>query len=709
MGRSILIALAGLLAAPLAAAVEFHVAPTGDDAHPGSMERPFLTLEQARDAARTAKGSTIRLAPGTWRLKRTFELDVRDSGTHFIGGGKARITGGIEVPAHAVRPVEDAAVLARLQPDVRGRLLEVDLRSLGVTDFGAMGPRGFGRAYIPAPVELLVDDEPLTLSRWPKGKEGEPMGAVIDPGAARQVGNVPPHGGSFAFTGDRPLRWKDATDTWITGFFMHGYADDTLQVKAFDLERKTITTVQAHGYGFGTGKPWNRWTALNLLEEIEKPGEYMADPKAGKIYFLPPAGRSATSRMEASVLKEPLVAIEGATDVVFDGVDFECSRGMGVYIERGSGNRIRNATLRNLGIVAVCIGQGVTGDTGTPARPMSRELGAYHGHLYGHATWDRQGGTGHRVEHCRIYNTGSGGVSLGGGDRLKLVPAGNVVEDCDIHHFNRWDRTYRTAVNIDGVGNVVRHCAIHDCPGSAFLLHGNDHVIEYNEIHHAMLDGDDMAAFYMGRDPSERGNIIRFNYWHDLARSLGTHAIYLDDVGGDGTRIQGNVFVRAGNLDTIFINGGSDVTMEDNLFVSCVSALRVNGKDGNMRWLTQTGRFESLLKAIRYNEPPWSEHYPEFRDYLAVTRTLPRNRIFRRNLLVDTRLAAATYSTYDASGNWSTTGDPGFVDAAAGNHDLKPGSEAFQRIPGFAPGMTSRMGLLKDGRPGTVERTEKRP
>jgi hypothetical protein len=41
-------------------------------------------------------------------------------------------------------------------------------------------------------------------------------------------------------------------------------------------------------------------------------------------------------------------------------------------------------------------------------------------YMYKHTTYDREAGTGHIISNCEIYNTGSGGISLGGGDRLTL-------------------------------------------------------------------------------------------------------------------------------------------------------------------------------------------------------------------------------------------------------------------------------------------------
>ena len=553
-----------------ALAGDFHVAPNGNDANPGNAAQPFASLEKARDAARLAKGSTVILAAGTYRLTKTFDLDARDSGTTFRAAPDAevRLSGSLAVPASAITPVSDPAVLDRLLPEVRGKVLEIAIPNLKPGDFGEIGPRGFRRPYIPAPLEVFIDDQALAISRWPNpGEPGEPIGKVLDRGSITRNGEKPARGGTFHFQSDRPQRWAKADDVWITGYFENGYADNTVKVKSFDLARKTLTTVQPHMYGFSSGKPWNRWTALNLLEEIDLPGEYAIDRAAGKVYFLLPAGKDpAQCRIEVSRLSVPMIAIEGASGVVIDGITVENSRGMGVYLERGANNRIQNCTLRNLGMVAICIGKGVAADPdyrhAFTGKPVSRELGSWHEHIYDNPAFDREAGTGHGVVNCHIHDIGAGAISLGGGDRLKLVSAGNFVENCDIHHFNRWDRTYKGGVNLDGVGNRVAHCRIHEAPALALYLHGNEHVIEYNEITRVMLEGDDMGAFYMGRDPTERGNIIRYNYWHNLAPAHMTWCLYFDDLAmetfdlleGETVSLVAGL-TRDGDIDLILVLG----------------------------------------------------------------------------------------------------------------------------------------------------------
>jgi hypothetical protein len=69
-------------------AVQYFVAPLGSDANPGTREKPFASLEKARDAIRAlkAKGALpgpvcVRLLPGEYPVERTIELTAADSGT----------------------------------------------------------------------------------------------------------------------------------------------------------------------------------------------------------------------------------------------------------------------------------------------------------------------------------------------------------------------------------------------------------------------------------------------------------------------------------------------------------------------------------------------------------------------------------------------------------------------------------------------------
>ena len=146
---------------------------------------------------------------------------------------------------------------------------------------------------------------------------------------------------------------------WISGYFAHGYADDMICVESIDTIHKMIHTRQHTVYGFMTGAPWRQWFALNLLEELDVPGEYVIDAGRGKMYVYPPAGKM--ENWSVSLLESPLMAIEHCKDVKVQGITFEYGRHIGVYMENTHRALIKNCIIRNMGGVGVSIGRNVEG------------------------------------------------------------------------------------------------------------------------------------------------------------------------------------------------------------------------------------------------------------------------------------------------------------------------------------------------------------
>lgn len=697
----------------------FYVSANGADSGDDTKQQPFRTLERARAAVRKARvkdcTAIVYLRGGVYERDLTFELNEQDSGSvrapvvwRAYPGEEVTILGGRRIDAALVTPVTDRSILKRIiEPSARTRVMQVDLKSMGIGDYGQIRARGFRRPYIPAHMELFIDDHAMRLAQWPNpGEPRVPIGKVLDKGSIPRTGDFTNRGGKFHYDTDRVQLWKQAEDIWISGFFNNGYADDTVKIKRIDFDNKTMETVHPHMYGYKSGSAWNRWVALNLLEEIDQPGEYVCDTKTGVLYFCPPRSFDPkTSVLSVSILEEPLLALEGASFVHFADITFECTRGMGIYIERGENNRISGCTLRNMGMVAVCIGQGTEdlehyAHEGTAA-PASRRLGNWHEHIYKNTVFDRKGGRGHGIVSCGIYNMGAGGVHMGGGDRATLTPAGNFVRNCDIHDYNRLGRSYKAGVNVDGVGNRVEHCRIHSAPACAFYVHGNDHVFEYNEVHDVMLDGDDMGAFYMGRDPSEFGNIIRYNFFHHIGRTPQTHrtwCIYYDDM-ACGNQAISNVFYNAGKSAAFLIGGGKYNVTSNNIFIN--NGLCIQMGNRGQGWaknnLDKGGLFEQrTLEAVDITKPPYSERYPKLDNYWNDTPAVPANPI-ERNLLVNCGKVTSARSEWGPiKNNWSTNDDPGFVNMAEGDFTLKEDSPVFEKIPGFIPVPFPRMGLYAD-------------
>lgn len=537
---------------------DFYVAPNGSDRNDGTETKPFLTLERARDSVRElkrrgglpARRITIWLGKGDYVRTNVFELGAADSGTveapivwSAVGDERVRLVGGRVLSGWVA--VTDPDVLSRLDEKARGHVVQLNLRERGIENYSEMKSRGFGRGAV-SHCELFFDGRPMTLARWPNEGGWEKIA-----GFPETSGTGDDHGGKigdlkggFFYEGDRPSRWKDTSGLWVHGYWAWDWANSYEHVAELDVQRHFIRTAAPYGlYGFRKGQ---RFQFLNVLEELDQPGEWFLDGKQGALYFWPPGKEkgSRTSEAEAlfSLLDAPLLKISGGSNIVVRGVVFEATRANAVEIHGGASNLIAGCLIRNIGNTAVVI----------------------------------EGGRGNGVKSCDIFDTGDGGVSLNGGDRQTLSAGGHFVENCHFQRQGRWSKCYVPAVLMGGVGQRASHNVIHDHPHAAMLFSGNDHLIEFNEIHHIALETGDVGAIYTGRDYSFRGNRIRHNYIHETGGvGMGSMGVYMDDC-VSGTEVYGNVFFKV--HWAMFIGGGRDHRVENNLFVDCEPAVRVDGR-----------------------------------------------------------------------------------------------------------------------------------
>jgi hypothetical protein len=643
------------LGAALSACADYYVAPSGSDDNPGAKSKPFTTLERARDAARVLKrqnkmprhGLTIWLRGGDYVRTNALELSKEDSGTpdapivwRAYQNEAVRLLGGRQLTGFL--PVTEKGVLSRLDEKARGQVLQLNLRGLGITDFGEMKSRGFGRLTAVAHCELFFNHHPMILARWPN--EGEFTKIAGYPTAQKDE-----HGGQlgaltngFFYAGDRPRRWQDASELWAHGYWAYDWANSYEKVASLDLERRLVKTAPPNGhYGFRKDQ---RVYFLNVLEELDQPGEWFLDRKTGVLYFWPPAvavdgSPPQTSRSESkatralpgaateallSLLDQPLLKLNGVSNVTFRGLILEATRGNAVEIRDGASNRIAGCLIRNVGDGGVVI----------------------------------NGGAGHGVEGCDIFDTGDGGVDLNGGDRQTLTPAGHFVENCHFQRQGRWSKCYVAAIHMAGVGMRASHNLIHDHPHCAILYWGNDHLMEFNEIHHIALETGDVGAIYTGRDYTFRGNRIRHNFIHHTGGvGMGSMGVYMDDC-VSGTEVFGNVFYKV--HWAMFIGGGRDHRVENNLFVDCDPAVRLDGRglDKSPVWYnmvddTMRKRLTDVPLALyraRYPEMKSLDRYYGRPDGPAITGEAfkgvpPEDNVVARNVCVGKWLETGWHSS----------------------------------------------------------------
>lgn len=600
MRNAVYLSLLLLFAVPaLAAAPVFFVAPNGNDAWTGTVadpnannsDGPFATLTRARDALRATgtpeglpDGGTVAVRGGTYFLREPLRLEARDSGT-------------TERPVlwqayrdERVRLVGGVAV-SGFQPHA-GAIVRADCAALGM----------------PEPVQqLFLDGVRQTLARWPNKGEGALPGggwAFIGKQAAEQAKRA------FYYDGDAPAQWAGIPGIEISIWPNYNWWQTISPVASIDPATKLLTLPQDISY---TIEPGRRYFLQNAMAMLDAPGEWFYDAAQKAIYSWPPAPLGEAAEVVVPVADSVLVA-QGVQHAAIIGLSAEATRGDGVVFTDCQDVLFARATVRNTYGVGVTV----------------------------------TGGQSVRVHGNDIYGTGKGGIVLSGGDRATLSPGNHEAMNNHIHHYAELFNTYHCAININGVANKIRHNLIHDAPHIGILLTGNDHVIEYNDIHHVCLQGADNGGFYMGRDWTQRGNVIRYNKFHDIYgfglgnleqnkegkyRYESPHqawGVYLDDC-SSGTEIYGNIFYRV-PLAGVMIGGGRDNKVHNNIFVECTPALHIDDRWDSYPWDLMNER----LAAMKPAEPPYSERYPELNTMGDDPRT-PANNHFERNVVYYTK------------------------------------------------------------------------
>ena len=666
---------------PVASAAEplqLYVATDGNDAWSGTLAKPnaagsdgpLATIAHARDVLRQRKteqslenGATVTIRGGTYIIDNLLEFGAEDSGTadapiiyRSAPEATVRLLAGRIV--NNWQPVTDADVLQQLDESARDNVQRADLKALGITDFGS--PAGGG-------MEFFFGGRPMTLARWPN----DGFASIVDvlgPTPVDVRGTKGTKEGLFRYDGDRPRRWASEPDAWVHGYWFWDWSEQRHPIKSIDADNRIIE-VQPPYHGYGYRK--NQWFyAFNLLSELDSPGEWYLDRSAGVLYFWPP---SPVDEAEAIVSVLPtLLSLKDVSHVEFRNFTLEAARDTAVRITGGTETRIVGCTIRNVGGWGVSV----------------------------------SGGERNSVIGCDMFHLGAGGVSMSGGDRVTLTPAGHLAENNHIHHYARINRVYRPGITLQGVGNRAAHNLIHHAPHMAMGFGGNDHRIEFNEIHHVCEESNDAGAIYTGRDWTQRGTVIRHNYLHDITgfRDRGCVGVYLDDM-FCGTEVSGNLFYRVTNA--AFIGGGRDCVVTNNLFVDCRPALHIDARalgwahDHSDAWI-QEAREQGTLSGIKYNQPPYSERYPELVDILNQTPAAPEGNRVTRNVSFGGKWdgVSADARAYQTIENNLVDVDPHFTTPERIGEDHEPRPTDFALQPdspaweiGFEPLPLEEIGL----------------
>ena len=357
------------------------------------------------------------------------------------------------------------------------------------------------------------------------------------------------HGGITVAEADRPrvLAWaKREAAPYVQGYWEYDWSDQVMRVgNATDTALLWAAATTTAG---PVPKKNARYLGLNLLSELDAPGEYYIDAVEARVYYLP-IGGAASLAAEAPVvtLNTTALTLDGTSHVHVSGMTYAHARVTGISARNTTGVLIQGCTIFGVGA------QGI----------------------------DAQG-SGNIVDSSRVFNVGCRGISMHCGDAYTLSPGNCTVSSNNVTQMALLKRTYQPGIHWGGVGNHFTGNRIWNGPHNCILGGGNEategavnNVFEYNDIDYCSYESSDTGAFYTCGQQATAfagpGNIVRHNTFTRIrntegsgVQSITVQALYLDDQMSSWS-VYNNTFRNCSR--GVLLGGGRLNTFKDNAFV----------------------------------------------------------------------------------------------------------------------------------------------
>jgi len=684
-------------------ALRFHVSPRGDDANPGTADRPFATLVRARDTVRAAKASgaagpvAVIIHEGTYRLEETLVLGREDGGTReapvawcAAPGERPVISGGV--------PVTD---WTRHEGDI----------------LKAPGPERI--AWNGRPRQLFYRGERQRRSRWPKFDPANPIagGWAFPEGPAGDLELC-----AFHFReGTFPRRWRKPQQAEVKLYAGWSWCIVIIPLLGIDHERR-IVRLALEPYDADT-EPWyielcfsekNRFFVENVLEELSEPGEWCYDSDENMLYFRPPEGNFDPSAAEVPVL-DCLVRIRRAEWVTLRGLTFTCT---------------------------------TTGDDYHPHGVQGLDaMGSQQGRRYCGEAVSLRSTRYCRIEECTFDQVGGNAVYLNR-DNYRAVVSRNVIDRAGTNGVVlAGDHVFHplfcevTDNDIGRAGSILNYVAgvflglsdscmiahnyLHDLPHHAVNLANNGigrNYVEHNEIRRVCLEIADTGAINSWMEvpwprvevgDQRAGHVIRHNLIVDvpgctmehgkIVPDRTTRGIYLDNCTSNCV-VTDNIVVRAGM--GVQFHGGKHNVVENNIVADCWLAF--HGCDWPPLW-PGNEHIKGMFRANRFVRNIFSSTRPDalmcwLHGWTDLTMERCDENVFHAPATAQEEFvwierpegrALVSRAEWQAMGfdEHSAFADPLFIDAAGGDYRLRHDSPALAL--GFRPIDTSEVGIRR--------------
>ncbi len=491
------------------AGLAYYVSPTGNDAHRGTLTRPFRTLERARDqvrqVSRTMQGDvTVYLREGRYELERPLTFRPEDSGQNGFkvvyrayGGEKPVVSGGRRITGWT--PHENGIYKAGV-----GKLLFRQLYAGERRMTRARTPNAGGYHRIvfwdPATREIGLDQ--LDVKPWKKFEQVEMVAQMQWADAVLRL---------------RASKPNVASETWVPANFARLSVQEP--ESGFVFTRVHPNRVNGQAYHFE-----------NAYEFVDEPGEWYLDAPESTLYFKPfPDVNLAEADITVPVL-DTLLRIEGTPERPVQGLQFQ-----GITFAHASWTYPQRH-----GYVPLQAGQFTyqTGSGISYGHPPAAVHVAYAQHI--------------RFQGNLFTHLGATGVDIrSGGSQVSLV--GNVLQDISGNGISVGQffgpaldgGFYKDARDLCKnnlvANNIVTRIGM-DYYGCAGIVCGyaEGTVIEHNEVFRMPYCGVSVGWGWTKKENASRNNKVRFNHIHHVMELVEDGAGIYTLSHQPGTEIHGN-------------------------------------------------------------------------------------------------------------------------------------------------------------------------
>ena len=494
------------------ASADFYVAVNGNDAWSGKLaapnppgtDGPFATLARARNAVRALKAAegvrtplTVMIRGGKYFPHNPLTFTGDDSGT---------VDAPVSYQAYpGEQPVLSGGRRVTGWNTFRGKILVADLP-------GSTGGKWKSR-------QLFLNGKRQIRARWPNLDPNDPSygGWLFMEGAAEK-------GSMTAFQypqGTLPHHWAKPSEGEVEFYLGSGQWRSTVPIQSIDEHARAIRLTHP-GVQFDV-QPWyqltpfqagNAFRVVNLLEELDQPGEWCFDSDEGRLYFWPPDGKLAAGDEVVVPWQRCLIDIDGASWLKISGLTFtETMDGDNFHHDgmQGVGAMYPQANWQ-FGGDAIHI-KGATHCTLEQNRFEAVGCNAIYLEGYNYRNVVRQND---------ISDAGANGICLLG--TMEKHPLFNRVQDNTIRRIGVLNKYVAGIFLGMSDGNIIGHNLLEDLPHHAINLSNNPwgrNIIEYNVIRRVCLEIMDTGAInsWMEQpahpDAERVGHVIRFNYIAD--------------------------------------------------------------------------------------------------------------------------------------------------------------------------------------------------